>query len=60
MKYFPEFKIGTWNFNEAGHGKGVPVVISSVINQIVDNAVAQEINNPDEEIFFETVKENIR
>ncbi|CAH2016208.1 unnamed protein product [Acanthoscelides obtectus] len=39
--YFPELKSNTWNYHEAGHGKGAPDGIGGVCKRSADRTVAQ-------------------
>jgi len=37
----PGIKLATWNFSEAGHGKGAPDGIGAVLKRTADRVVAQ-------------------
>jgi len=34
------FKLGTWSFHEAGHGKGVPDVVGAALKRTADQIVS--------------------
>lgn len=55
MKLFPQLKRATWNYHEAGHGKGAPDGVGGVCKRTADRAVAQGKDIPDFNVLFETL-----
>ena len=39
INLFTGFKLSTWNFSEAGHGKGAPDGVGATIKRMADHAV---------------------
>jgi len=39
------FKLATWNFNKAGHRKGVPDAIGAAIKRLVDSMFILEMTS---------------
>lgn len=58
-KDFPQLKEITWNYSEAGHGKGAPDGIGAVIKRTADNLVTfgEDISTFSQ--FIDIVKQNV-
>ena len=58
-KDFPQLKAITWNYSEAGHGKGAPDGIGGVLKRTADNLVTfgQDVSTFDQ--FIDIVKQNV-
>lgn len=55
----PNIRTQTWNYSEAGHGKGAPDGVGATLKRTADEIVAQgnDINNFD--VFFNVIKSKI-
>ena len=55
----PNIRTQTWNYSEAGHGKGAPDGVRATLKRTADEIVAQgnDINNFD--VFFNVIKSKI-
>ncbi|KAJ8892664.1 hypothetical protein PR048_005245 [Dryococelus australis] len=56
---FLNVKHFTWNYHEAGHGKGAPYGLWGTSKRIVDNLVSQGKDIPDVATLISALKENI-
>lgn len=56
MKLFPQLKRVTWNYHEAGHGKGAPDGVGGVCKRTADRTVAQGKDIPDFKVLFEILE----
>ena len=52
------FQLGTWNYFEAGHGKGAPNGIGASLKRTADNLTAHKCDIPDAFTFVELIKPN--
>ena len=52
------FQLGTWNYFEAGHGKGAPDGIGASLKRTADNLIAHKRDIPDAFTFVELIKPN--
>lgn len=50
----------TWNYSEAGHGKGAPDGVGGTLKKICDRIVSQNNDVANFEQFFKTVTENVK
>lgn len=56
-KCFPKIKRATWNYQEAGHGKGAPDGIGGVCKRTADKCVAQGRDIPNFSTLINILKE---
>lgn len=54
---FPKLKKITWNYTEAGHGKGAPDGVGGTVKRIADEAVCQGQDIYNFETFFELLRQ---
>lgn len=56
---FPQLKAITWNYSEAGHGKGAPDGIGGVLKRTADNIIiyGQDVSTFDQ--FIDIIKQNV-
>lgn len=59
-KYFPYLEYSTWNFYEAGHGKGAPDGIGGTVKRTADNLVAQGKDISSLQTLVTALKERLR
>lgn len=52
---FPTVQTITWNYCEAGHGKGAPDGIGGVLKRVADRVVSEGHDIPDFNTFFNTL-----
>nr|CAH7730600.1 unnamed protein product [Callosobruchus chinensis] len=57
MEHFPKVKRISWNYHEAGHGKGAPDGIGGVCKRTADRVVAQGKDIPKFESLVNVLKE---
>ncbi|CAG5014223.1 unnamed protein product [Parnassius apollo] len=57
---FPSLKLVTWNYQESGHGKGIPDGIDAVVKRTADHQVKCGRDVGDFPTFLEVVRENIK
>lgn len=57
---FTELKFATWNYQEAGHGKGAPDGIGGTLKQTADRAVTQGTDIMDVAILAKVLSDKIR
>nr|CAH7714535.1 unnamed protein product [Callosobruchus chinensis] len=57
MEHFPKVKRISWNYHEAGHGKGAPDGIGGVCKRTADRVVAQGKDIPNFESLVNVLKE---
>ena len=50
------FKFSTWNFHEAGHGKGAPDGIGATVKRLADKVVLQGKDIPNAQALFEALE----
>lgn len=60
QKYFSNVQSTTWNYLEAGHGKGAPDGIGAVVKRTADSLVSQGKDISSFEIFTRELKNNVR
>lgn len=59
--YFPDLEVATWNYLEAGHGKGVADSIGGTINRTADRLINEgrrDVNSF--KILIASLKESVR
>lgn len=58
-EYFPNLQLSTWNYYEAGHGKGTPDGIGGTIKRTADRLVSEGKDVDTFDRLFQLLKENI-
>lgn len=58
--YFPELEYSTWNYLEAGHGKGMPDGIGGTVKRTADRLVTEGKDMSSFEYLISSLKENLR
>ena len=48
--------VGTWNFHESGHGKGVPDDVGATIKRVADGAVLRGSDITDAKSMYDVVQ----
>jgi len=49
----------TWNFSEAGHGKGVPDGIGGFLKKLLDDLIRRGIDIPDFNVLVDELKDRV-
>ncbi|XP_049876011.1 uncharacterized protein LOC126377838 [Pectinophora gossypiella] len=58
QEFFPNIMAFSWNYHEAGHGKGAPDGVGATCKRIADKSIAQNADITDLNMFANTLRES--